>query len=82
MVNTDTDDQIWALRAEADESRCLARSLSDPQSAADLEAYALVLEAEAAKLQSENFPPDTQAAWETGKRDRRSSNRSHIVSAS
>jgi hypothetical protein len=82
MVNTDTDDQIWALRAEAHESRGLAQSLNDAQSAADLLAYALVLEAEAAKLQSENFPPNTQAAWESGKRDRRSSQRSHIISAS
>ena len=71
MVNLDVDDQIWALRAEADESRRLADTLGDAQSAADLQAYALELEAEAANLQLEEHPgPEWQTAFAGGKHDR------------
>ena len=48
-----TLEQIRALRVEAEASRRLAASLSDKQSLADLEGYALELEAEAARLQRE-----------------------------
>lgn len=82
MVNAETDDRIWALRAEADESRRLAETLTDAQSVADLEAYALELEAEAAKLQLDGSGPKWHAALDAGKRDRRNSKRSHRVSAS
>jgi len=69
MVNADTDDQIWALRLEAEESRRLAGILSDAQSAADLQAYALELETEAAKLQLESSVSRWQEALDAGKRD-------------
>jgi hypothetical protein len=50
----------WALRAEAEASRRLARRLSDVQSVKDLKSYASELEAEAARLQVEqNLPSNT-----------------------
>ncbi|HMI97469.1 MAG TPA: hypothetical protein VK479_13235 [Micropepsaceae bacterium] len=47
-----TFEQIWTLRAEAEESRQLAASFDDNPTVIDLEGYASALEAEAAKLQS------------------------------
>jgi hypothetical protein len=83
MVNRDTADQIWTLRMEAEQSRRLADSLNDPQSVADLEAYALELEAEAAKLQWEDL---ARPAWDNevhgDKRGQRTSKWRHPVSAS
>jgi hypothetical protein len=45
-------EQIEALRVEALEARCLAETLGDVQSIADLENYAAQLEAEAERLSS------------------------------
>lgn len=44
---------IWTLRAEAEESRRLARSLRDTPSVKDLTAYAYELDADAVRAQVE-----------------------------
>jgi len=53
MSDDHTAEQIRMLRVEAEESRRLAASFADRLSVLDLEYYASALEAEAAKLQSE-----------------------------
>ena len=56
MRQYQTAEQVWALRAEARESRNLARTMSDDQAILDLEAYASELEAEAETLPYASLP--------------------------
>jgi len=58
MPNNYKAEQIWSLRAEAEESRRLAAGFADRLSVADLQCYASELEAEAAKLQLEQDQPE------------------------
>ena len=57
MSNRLNFEQVWALRAEAQEARHLADRFFDRETINDLECYASELEAQAAQLQSaQKFP--------------------------